>query len=97
MSDLFWLNDAQWARLQPLLPTDVRGVPRVDDRRVISGIIMCSGPAAAGSMPRRPTDLARRSTIGSCAGRCGAYGSGSSRPWPPQAGLPSRCSSTART
>ena len=39
MSDLFWLNDAQWARLQPLLPTDVRGVPRVDDRRVISGII----------------------------------------------------------
>ena len=39
MSDLLWLNDAQWARLQPLLPTDVRGVPRVDDRRVISGII----------------------------------------------------------
>ena len=39
MSDLFWQNDAQWARLQPLLPTDVRGVPRVDDRRVISGII----------------------------------------------------------
>ena len=39
MSELFWLNDAQWARLQPLLPTDVRGVPRVDDRRVISGII----------------------------------------------------------
>lgn len=39
MSDLFWLNDAQWARLQPLLPTDVRGVPRADDRRVISGII----------------------------------------------------------
>ena len=39
MSEVFWLNGAQWARLQPLLPTDVRGVPRVDDRRVISGII----------------------------------------------------------
>jgi transposase len=39
MSDLFWLNDAQGARLRPLLRTDVRGVPRVDDRRVISGII----------------------------------------------------------
>ena len=39
MADPFWLSDAQWARLQPLLPTDVRGVPRVDDRRVISGII----------------------------------------------------------
>ena len=35
----FWLSDAQFARLQPLLPTKVRGVPRVDDRRVISGII----------------------------------------------------------
>ena len=35
----FWLSDAQFARLQPLLPNKVRGVPRVDDRRVISGII----------------------------------------------------------
>jgi transposase len=37
--DLFWLTDAQFARLQPLLPTDTRGKPRVDDRRVISGIV----------------------------------------------------------
>lgn len=35
----FWLSDAQFARLQPLLPNKPRGVPRVDDRRVISGII----------------------------------------------------------
>jgi transposase len=35
----FWLNDEQWARIKPHLPTDVRGVDRVDDRRVISGII----------------------------------------------------------
>ncbi len=39
MSEMFWLTDAQWQRLAPLLPTDTRGVPRVDDRRVISGII----------------------------------------------------------
>jgi transposase len=26
-----WLTDAQWARLAPHLPTDVRGVPREDD------------------------------------------------------------------
>ena len=39
MSNQFWLSEAQFARLQPLLPTDTRGVPRVDDRRVISGII----------------------------------------------------------
>ena len=39
MPNYFWLSDRQFARLQPLLPTKVRGVPRVDDRRVISGII----------------------------------------------------------
>jgi len=35
----FWLTAEQFARLEPLLPTDTRGKPRVDDRRVISGII----------------------------------------------------------
>ena len=39
MPDLVVLTDAQMARLAPLLPADTRGVPRVDDRRVISGII----------------------------------------------------------
>jgi transposase len=39
MADEFWLSDGQWARLAPLLPNKPRGVPRVDDRRVISGII----------------------------------------------------------
>ena len=39
MSNQFWLSEEQFARLQPLLPNKVRGVPRVDDRRVISGII----------------------------------------------------------
>lgn len=35
----FWLSDTQFARLEPLLPNKPRGVARVDDRRVISGII----------------------------------------------------------
>lgn len=35
----FWLSDEQFERLRPLLPNKVRGVARVDDRRVISGII----------------------------------------------------------
>ncbi len=39
MSDLHWLSEAQMGRLAPLLPTDTRGKPRVDDRRVISGIV----------------------------------------------------------
>lgn len=37
--DLFWLTDEQFAKLRPHLPIDTRGKPRVDDRRVISGII----------------------------------------------------------
>ena len=38
-SNLFWLSDEQWERIEPYLPTDVRGVERQDDRRVISGIV----------------------------------------------------------
>ena len=38
MSDLFWLTEAQMARLKPFFPLS-HGKPRVDDRRVLSGII----------------------------------------------------------
>ena len=37
--NLFWLSDEQWRAIEPYLPTDVRGKERVDDRRVISGIL----------------------------------------------------------
>ena len=37
--NLFWLSDDQWATIEPFLPTDIRGKDRVDDRRVISGIL----------------------------------------------------------
>ena len=37
--DCFWLTEDQYSRLAPLLPSDTRGKPRVDDRRVISGIV----------------------------------------------------------
>lgn len=38
MSDLYWLTDEQMAKLAPFLPKSY-GKPRVDDRRVLSGII----------------------------------------------------------
>jgi transposase len=38
MSELYWLTDAQMERLRPFFPKS-RGRPRVDDRRVLSGII----------------------------------------------------------
>ena len=34
----FDLTDFEWDVIQPLLPTKVRGVKRVDDRRVLNGI-----------------------------------------------------------
>jgi transposase len=37
--DQFWLTDTQFSKIEPHLPTDTRGKARVDDRRVISGII----------------------------------------------------------
>ena len=37
--NLFWLSDQQWEQIRPHLPTDIRGKDRVDDRRVISGIL----------------------------------------------------------
>ena len=37
MSNLFWLTDAQMARLEPFFPKS-HGKPRVDDRRVLNGI-----------------------------------------------------------
>ncbi len=34
----FDLSDLEWVLIEPLLPNKPRGVPRVDDRRVINGI-----------------------------------------------------------
>jgi transposase len=38
MDNLFWLTDAQMAKLKPFFPKS-HVKPRVDDRRVLSGII----------------------------------------------------------
>ena len=35
MANEFWLSDAQWATIDPLLPKNRPGARRVDDRRVI--------------------------------------------------------------
>jgi transposase len=72
--NLFWLNDVQWKRIEPYLPTDVGGVGRADDRRVISGIVhvLKSGCRWSDCPPEYgpPTT----SIIALCAGRGAAYG-----------------------
>jgi transposase len=39
MTDLFWLSDAQWAVMEPLMPRNQPGPERKEDRQVISGIL----------------------------------------------------------
>jgi transposase len=78
---LFWLSDEAWAAIEPHLPYGKPGKPRVDDRRVISGILHVlkvgcrwrDVPAAYG--PAKP------STTAIIAGRSTASGSASSRRW----------------
>lgn len=36
---LFWLSDEAWVAIEPHLPKNQPGARRVDDRRVISGIL----------------------------------------------------------
>lgn len=39
MAGEFWLSDDAWAAIAPLMPKNQSGARRVDDRRVISGIV----------------------------------------------------------
>jgi len=73
------LSDFEWGVIGPLLPNKPRGVPRVDDRRVLNGIFwvlrtgapcgLCLGSLA----PIRPATigraLAQSRGVGPCLGR----------------------------
>ena len=52
------LSDARFDRIQPLPPNKVRGVPRVDDRRVVSGIVHAIAPNRIASIMRREWAIA---------------------------------------
>lgn len=41
MSKNFWLSVEEYNKIKLFLPNKPRGVARVDDRRVLSGIIFC--------------------------------------------------------
>lgn len=43
MREIFWLDDDAWALIETQFPKNKPGPRRVDDRRIISGIIqfMC--------------------------------------------------------
>lgn len=46
------LTDFEWCVIEPLLPRKPRGVPRVDDRRVLNGIFWAL-PAPWRDLPER--------------------------------------------
>lgn len=69
---LFWLTDVQFERLRPHLPTDTRGKPRDDDRRVISGIVHVL--KSGGRWIDAPVDDGPRKTLYNRYVRCAAKG-----------------------
>jgi len=44
------LTDFEWRVIEPLLPNKPRGVPRVDDRRVLNGIFWVLRSGAPGTV-----------------------------------------------
>ena len=58
--DRFWLT-TQFAKIAPHLPTDTRGKARVDDRRVISGIVHVL--KSGGRWIDAPSDYGPRKTL----------------------------------
>jgi transposase len=65
---LYWLSDAEWKRIEPLMPRGRRGAHRVDDRRVISGIMHMLRSGARWRDCPRNTVPTRRSTTASIVG-----------------------------
>ena len=59
--DQFWLTEEQFAKVAPHLPTDTRGKERVDDRRVISGIVQVL--KSGGRWVDAPPDYGPRKTL----------------------------------
>ncbi len=81
MNKLFWLTDEQVRRIEPYFPLS-HGVPCVDDRRIVSGIIFVIG----NGLRRRLTARPRRSTTSSSAGAGWVCSTASMPDWRPKAG-----------
>jgi hypothetical protein len=80
MANEFWLSDEQWLAIEPCMPTNQPGARRVDDRRVISGIIhVLKSEAAAGVTAHRSMGHTRRFIIAGTGGQDARYGGGYSR------------------
>ena len=77
------LTDYEWAAIKSLLPNKPRGIPRVDDRRVLNGIFWVLRSGAPWRDLPRPMVPAPLAIIASFAGGGLASGTGSWMRWPP--------------
>jgi hypothetical protein len=77
------LMDFEWAAIRSFLPNKPRGVPRVDDRRVLNGIFWVLRSGAPGAICRKPMVPVPPVTIVSFGGGGLASGTGSWMRWPP--------------
>jgi len=76
----FLLSKAQMRRIEPFFPLS-HGIPRVDDRRIVSGIVYVIKHGLMWRDAPRVTVRTRRSTTGSSAGAALAYSTASSPSW----------------
>ena len=74
MSNLYWLTEEQMARLRPYFPKS-HGRPRVDDRRVLSGIVFVNRNGLRWCDAPKEYGLTRRSTTGGSGGVSGVFSS----------------------
>lgn len=70
------LTDLEWSVIEPLLPNKSRGVARVDDRRVLNGILWRFRTALPRLISPSDTVHPRPATIGLSAGATPASGVG---------------------
>ena len=62
------LTDFEWKVIEPLLPNKPRGVPRVNDRRVLNGILWRFRTGSPGVTSPSVMAPPRPATIAACAG-----------------------------
>jgi len=66
------LSDCEWSVIKPMLPNKPRGIPRVDDRRVLSPAVDQARRARAPAcLPHQPVDLPEDHRVACHLGRAG--------------------------
>jgi len=59
------LTDFEWATIRSFLPNEPRGIPRVDDRRVLNGVFLALAPYLYGAQLDR-TVLQQDQAMSAC-------------------------------